>query len=248
MFIYVLAASLFCYLALLVWMLIDCLLYEQDRFVWCLVMLALPGLGPMAYFLSRFLPRSMGAGDGNFLARFKTGDLKRLRIAALQIGNAYHWVQYGDRLRETRRWEPASQAYREALAREPENLQAVWGLALCLMKQDQSAEALKLTEQILQIDPEYKFGDVSLARGRLLILCKHWDEARTHLQAHIRRWRLPEGLLLLARAEQESNNTTAARELLQELIMDIDASPPAIARRQMHWKRKAQSLLRSLPR
>ena len=234
------------YFGLLVWMLTDCYRREPDRGIWIWVMLLLPPLGVLAYFLARYLPREHPRGLRKLWAPIQTGELKRLKIAALQIGNTYHWLQYADRLRETGRWETAIEAYRKGLEREPDNLPALWGLALCLARQEQFDEALELLDRILARDPEYKFGDVSLARGRLLVALKHWEAARTHLGTHVRRWRQPEGLLLLAQAEQQSGNRQAARGYLEELVMDVESSPPAIARKQASWKRKAKGLLRRL--
>ncbi|WP_013627259.1 tetratricopeptide repeat protein [Rubinisphaera brasiliensis] len=236
----------YAYLGFLVWMLIDCYRREPDRGIWMLVMFLLQPLGVIAYFFARFLPRGHAPGMNKLKSKFQTGDVKRLQIAAAQIGNAYHWIQYADRLSELSRWSQAEDAYRKALDREPDNLQAQWGLAQCLDKQQRYAESLELTESILAQDASYKFGDVSLAKGRLLGKLERWEPARDHLAQHVLRWRQPEGLYWLATAEKQLGETDAARTHLQELIMDIEASPPAIARKQSGWKRKAKSLLKSL--
>jgi len=243
---YIYSVLSYLYLAFLVWMLIDCYRREPDRGIWMLVMFLLQPLGAIAYFFARYLPRGNASGFNKMKSKFQTGDVKRLQIAAAQIGNAYHWIQYADRLSELGRWSQAESAYRKALEREPDNLQALWGLAHCLGKEQQFNEALELTDRILEKDPSYKFGDVSLARGRLLGRLGRWEDTRDHLATHVRRWRQPEGLYWLAVAEKELGETSSAQTHLQELIMDIEASPPAIARKQAAWKRKAKSLLKSI--
>lgn len=72
-----------------------------------------------------------------------------------------------------------------------------------------------------------------------------WDDACNHLETHIKRWRQPEGLYLYARCQIQQKNIEAAKETLEMLIMDIDASPVAIARKQKSWKRKAKKILRT---
>jgi len=234
------------YLGLLVWMLIDCYQREPDRPIWMLVMLFLQPLGVIVYFFARYLPRGSGRTLQRFLGRFQTRDVKRLKIAASQIGNAYHWLQYADKLRELGRYDQAEAAYREALQKEPQNLQVLWGLGLCLEKRQKPDEALELINQLLALDPDYKFGDVSLARGRLLVVQENWPVAVEHLSRHILRWRQPEGLYLLARCYQAIGQSDQAREQLEALLMDLEASPPAIARKQSSWRKKAKRLLRSV--
>ena len=235
------------YLVFLVTMLIDCYQREQDRGIWLLVMLFLHPLGAIVYFLTRFLPRG-GSLSGGGLAwlRFQGGELKRLQLAARQIGNAYHWLQYADGLRSAGKLTDAEAAYRTALEKDPAQLQALWGLSLVLAGQKRFDEALELTERLLAVDADYKFGDVSLAKGRLLAATGRWGAAQEHLQRHIRRWRQPEGLYLLAQASVEMGDRDAARQHLEAVVMDIDASPPAIAAKQRIWKSKARRLLRSL--
>ena len=233
------------YFPFLIWMLIDCVRNEPDRGIWIFLMIFLQGFGCLIYFFFRFLPRGNFGFLNSFVARFQTKELNRLRIEAKQIGNPYHWFHYGEKLRELQQYPKAEQAFRAALEKEPENIQALWGLAICLENQKKFEEAFQIVAQIYQQDPAYKFGDVSLAYARLLIALERWEEAGEHLESHVKRWRQPEGLYLLARCQLHQQNSRAAKETLEMLIMDIEASPSAIARKQKSWKRKAKNLLRA---
>jgi hypothetical protein len=234
------------YLPFLVWMLWDCYRNETDRLIWILVIWFLSPLGAIVYFFARYLPRGELGAFKTITSRFQTRELKQLRVAALQIGNPYHWIQYADALAERGRTEQAAEAYGEALDREAQNLPALWGRAQCLETLKRPDEALPLVETILQLDPEYRFGDVSLARGRIHTRLEQWSVARDHLTQHVQRWRQPEGLYLLALAEQQTGEVDGARRHLQDLLLDLEASPPAIARKQGSWKRKAKRLLQQL--
>ncbi len=233
------------YVPFFIWMLIDCVRNEPDRGIWIFLMIFLQGIGCFAYFFIRFLPRGNFGFLNSLVARFQTKELKRLRVEAKQIGNPYHWVHYGEKLRELQQYSKAEKAYRTALEKEPENIQALWGLAICLENQKQFEEALQIVTQVYQQDPAYKFGDVSLAYARLLLALERWKEAREHLESHVKRWRQPEGLYLLARCQFHQNDRDQAKETLEMLIMDIEASPSAIARKQKTWKSKAKKLLRA---
>jgi len=134
------------------------------------------------------------------------------------------------------------------LEKDPENIQALWGAAQVDWKQGDFETAAERLSKLLKIDPQYKFGDVSLAYGKTLRELGNLDEARAYLEGHIQRWRHPESLFLLATIEQENGNHTQAREHLLAILQDINASPKTLARKFGIWKSKARKMLKKLPR
>ena len=237
------------YTAFTIWMLVECVRKDPDRYIWIWVILwAYPFGGPVIYFVARWLP-SNDFRAPRFVRRwFQSKELHRIEAAAQQIGNPYHHVQLGDALREAGHFDRAGQAYLKALAKEPQNLQALWGAALVDIERKQHDSARGRLEQLLALDAHYKFGDVSLAYGRTLCNLSRPDEAQTHLEKHVRRWRHPEGVYLLATLYLHFGRTEDARTQLDALLLDIHGSPRAIARKQTLWKSRARKLLRKLPR
>lgn len=232
--------------AFVIWMILHCLKHEPDRYLWFWVILVIQPIGAYIYFLVRWVPSS-NLKTPTFFHRFTRGrELRRLETAALQIGNAHQFIQWGDALREVGHAQQAAKAYATALQKDPENTQALWGAALVDLQQRQFDAAAALLQRLLAIDPAYKFGDVSLAYGRTLYERGQYDEARRHLEQHVRRWRHPEALYLLATALVELGDKDEARGHLQALLLDIDGSPRGIARRHLRWKSKAKRLLRQL--
>lgn len=218
---------------------------ERGIFLWLLILM--PPLGTVLYLVFRWLPQQR-VRPPKFLRSLGRGkEIRRLETAARQIGNAHQFVQWGDALRETGRDEPAAGAYAGALEREPDNIQALWGSAQVSLRTEQYAEAEATLARVLEQDPEYKFGDVSLAMGRALIGSGQTDRALERLTDHIRRWRHPEAVYLLATLQVDSGDTESARTNLNELIMDVEASPKDIARRHRIWRSRARRLLSRLP-
>jgi hypothetical protein len=235
------------YMALYVWMLIECIRKDQDRYFWLWIILIVP-FGAVVYFFIRWMPGNQLKMPKAF-RRFTGGrELARLEFAAMQIGNPHQHVQLGDALREAGQTERAGQAYREALQKEPKNTQALWGAALVEMDRKNFAPAAELLQTLLVIDPQYKFGDVSLAYGKALYEMGQTDQALEHLEKHVRRWRHPEALYLVAALHADRGNVPAARTQLQGLLLDINSSPKSIARKQSAWKSRAHKLLSKLPR
>lgn len=214
---------------------------ERGIFLWLLIFL--PVAGPVLYFFLRWLPQQR-MRPPKFLRGLGRGrELRRLETAARQIGNAHQFVQWGDALRETGRDEQAAYAYAQALERESENIQALWGAGRMNLKAEEYDEAESRFRCVLEMDPEYKFGDVSLALGKALAGSGRTEEAKQQLEEHVSRWRHPEAMYLLAGLESESGSSEQARKYLEELIMDVESSPKDIARRHRVWRSRARRML-----
>jgi tetratricopeptide (TPR) repeat protein len=235
------------YFAFWAWMLFQCIRSEPDRFFWIWLLVIAPFPGAIVYAALRYFPASDYRPPA-FLRQWTRGrELARLQTAAQQIGNAHQFIQWGDALREVGRWNDAENAYDRALKKDPENLQALWGAAQVAERNRDFERVEELTRKILNKDPQYKFGDVSLAYGKALDARGELEAAREHLEKHVKRWRHPEGLYRLARLCRELDDPDAARQYLRSMLQDLNASPTAIARKYGRWKSLARQMLRRLP-
>lgn len=237
----------FAALAFVIWMGIYCYRNDPERYIWLWLIIIFRPLGAIVYFFVRWLPGAKVKAPGFMHKVTRKRSINRLQIAAQQIGNPHQFIELGDALRETGQWDRSLDAYLKALNKDPKNPQALWGAACGQYHKEQFEAAHENLTQLLEIDPAYKFGDVSLLQGKTLHALGRLDEARDHLEGHIKRWRHPEAIYLLANLYADNGQSAAAHEQLQSLIMDIEASPSAIARKQSAWKRKAKSMLRKLP-
>lgn len=236
------------YTAFWAWMLIDCLLREPDRFFWIWLMVIVPFPGPVIYAALRFFPQRDFTAPKWLRSWTRGRELARLEAAAEQIGNPHQYIQWGQALREVGRLDQARSAYEAALKKEPNNLQALWGAALVAVDKHQPADVKHFCAQILALDPQYKFGDVSLAYVRALKDLGETAAMRQHLEQHVKRWRHPEAVYLLSQQCQADGDTAAAREHLVAMLRDIQGSPAAIARKFGRWRSRGRKLLRQLPK
>ncbi|MAG94517.1 MAG: hypothetical protein CMJ48_12320 [Planctomycetaceae bacterium] len=235
------------YSAFWLWMFIECLRKDPDRYFWLWIFIFLWFPGPLIYFFLRWMPTNQIRAP-RFLQRFTSSSkLQRLETAAEQIGNAHQFIELGDARLEISQFAPAGRAFARALEKEPDNLQALWGAARVDAQQEQFEPAREKLRKILDVDPQYKFGDVSLEYGKALGRLDLHDEARDHLEDHMNRWRHPEALYLLAAIYLEEGRRQDARAQLQAMLLDINGSPKAIARKFGIWKSRARKLLKTLP-
>lgn len=236
------------YIPFLLWMAYVCIRDDPDSRIWLWVIFLLQPFGPFVYLIARYLPTRDWQGP-KWLRRWTRGnEIRRKEIAAHNIGNAHQYIELGDARREIGQWTTACESYGQALAKEPDNIAALWGAGQCEFQAKHFAEARTHLEAILKKDPAYKFGDVSLLQGKVLQALGEEQAAIAHFREHTRRWRHPESLYVLGELLAGQNEPAEARRILEGLVMDLEAAPKAIARKQMFWKGRAKRLMRTLPR
>jgi len=234
------------YACVLLWMLYDCVQNDPERNLWFWIIIFVHPIGAPLYFFVRYLPHRRHSNSLPLSFLHDRKEVERLEMATIQIGNAYHFIQYGEQLLSMRRYSDALNAYQSALQKEPTNLQALWGAAQCELELGKLTEARPHLEAVLQQDPSYRFGDVSLAYGRLLQELKDNDAALAHLEKHISRWRQPEACYRLAELKAERGKKDEAIALLKHTLVDFQASPTSFSHKHGVWKRKTKSLLSKL--
>lgn len=235
------------YTAFWVWMLVHSLRFEPDKTFWLWLMIVAPFPGAVVYLVARVIP---GADWQTpvWLQRFtRAKELARLATATETIGNAHQFVQYGDALRETNQWSEAAAAYEHALRKDPASLPALWGAAQVARQQKKWGEVVPLCRQILDRDPQYRFGDASFTYAQALLETGNTTQGREHLEKHCQRWRNPEAVYLLAERCAADGDVAMARQHTLDVIRDINGSPSAIARKHGRWKSRARRLLKKMP-
>jgi hypothetical protein len=137
-------------------------------------------------------------------------------------------------------------AYQKALSKEPKDLYTLWGAASLALDRERFAVASRHLELLLKIDPKHLQGDASLLYAKVLFNLSKWSIAKSHLKEDIHDWGYPESTIMLAKIEIKDGNTTAAINLLENLLSKLNDSPTYHARRYQQVSREATNLLRSI--
>lgn len=237
----------FLLLAFWIWMLVYCVRNDPERQMWLWILIFLNVLGAVIYFIVRVLPRLSVRAP-----RFLGGGGYRHRIwqaeaDARKVGNPYHYIKLGDVLAEAGQPRRAAEAYRHALEKDADDTAALFGLAQAELAEKAYADALPRLSRVLEKDPQFRYGEASLALGVALVGLGRADEAREHLESHLKRWSHPQAVVMLAEVLVGQGRQADARRVLQGLVDDMKYTPGFNYRKNRRWVRRARQLLRSLP-
>lgn len=227
------------------WMLYDCIQYERDR-TWLYLLIFLSVIGAFVYFIARYLPRSQFQLPAFFGQWTRKEQIWQAEADARNIGKAYQYVKLGDLLYEIRQVDKAAEAYDNALVKEPENAKALWGSASIAMERQNFEIAKDYLTTLYRIDPDFLYGDMSAAYGRVLFRLEEFDLARSHFEAHIKRWSHPESHVLLARIYQQQGETETAKQTLETMISKVRSSPTYHYRKNRTYVNQGEKLLKAL--
>lgn len=232
------------------WMLMifDCVRNDPERNTWLYILIFLNVPGAVLYFLVRRLPYLNVPIPSYFQRWSRRQDLWNAEAAVRNIGKAHQYVMLGNVLIEIQQLDRATEAYQQALDKEPKNTHALWGLASIAMKNKQFAIARNNLQTLLQLEPDYKFGEASLLYGQALFALEDWEVAQPHLEKDLKYWAHPEAAIMLAKLQIQRGETEAARTALENMIFKLKSSPKFHYRQKRHLVGEAGRLLKTLRR
>lgn len=207
---------------------------------WCMIILAFPVIGPIAYFV---VVRSPMLGARN-AALMSPGVARRLqarkRLKALQV-QLVNWrgpgilAEAGEELLVLGKHREAEKHFREA----QENGAAVedvnYGLAQALQMQGRFADSVPLLQKLCEIEPDSHLGEGPLALARALDESGQRDEAEPVLRRVLERRSKIEAQVRLARILLHKGEKEEARQLLTEIKTESAALPRYLKRRYRKW-------------
>jgi len=230
------------------WMLIDCLKNDSQRNTWLYVLIFANFAGAIAYFVVCKLPYLPISPPGFLKQWAKKDALRSARAEAHNIGNAHQYIKLGNILLEIDRLDEAESAYKKALEKEPKNIYSLWGIAAIALQRQNYQDAKTNLQTIYNLEPDFKFGEASLAYGQTLYALQEWDLAKRHLEQDVKRWSHPDAYLMLATIEQQNQNIETATNYLETMLFKIKAAPAFHYRKNRHLIGKAEKMLRTLKR
>ncbi|HEY9848212.1 MAG TPA: tetratricopeptide repeat protein [Leptolyngbyaceae cyanobacterium] len=229
-------------------MIYDCVQNERERNTWLWILILLNFPGAVIYFLTRKLPRMDVAVPKYFTRWTRSRELWIAEADARNIGKAHQFIVLGNLLCDMGMLERAENAYQTALEKEPNNTQALWGASFVDIENKKFDTAKQYLEKLLKLEPDFKYGDGSLAYAKTLVALQDWETAKTHLEQHIKRWSHPEASIMMATIHSQEGNAQKARQYLENMLTRIRGASYFHYKRNRYWVNKAEKLLKTLPK
>ena len=146
----------------MVWMCLDCI-QRREHFIWIIIMIILFPVGAVAYF---FVVKNRAAEvkvPGSLATPIRkeveTEETLQLKELIGKYHKAFHYEKLGQVYLEQKKFEMAIPNFEEAIQRDPETMEARYGLAKCYHGLDNFEEAAKALEKLTAIDKKFDYGN-----------------------------------------------------------------------------------------
>jgi len=221
-----------------IWMLSDAIRRRAGWF-WYLVILAAP-LGAVIYFVAVKLLSTPGRPSGVPPTSPAAASSRSVRPATGLLQNG---LDRADKLEAAERYDEAVPIYEEALARDPNNLRAMHGMARCQLGLGDPRAAIELLEKVLNTDREFGDFGAALDYADALWLAGRQQDTLDLLRGLVNLTGRINHRLALAHYLGESGDPPSAKAEAERAIADHGALSVEEQMRQRHWIERANQML-----
>jgi hypothetical protein len=226
-----------------IWMAVDCYRRRHEPY-WIYLILFTGGAGALVYFFTHYWDGSrLEYGLWNRLA---TGSrIRDLRLRARQLNTSAAHEVSGDALHQAGRFAEAEAAYREAVNRDPNSFDAKVSLGYALVAQEKMEEAWPLLGKAYEEKPDYDNYHLVWNLARCQAYRRKQQDARNLYEFFLGKHGYSQARIEYAALLGEMGRLEEARELLGELLAEIEASPRYARSRERPHVRSARRLLKT---
>lgn len=212
--------------------------------MWWLIILV--PFGEWLYFFTVFLPdRRAGSALGQLLQR--PPSLEAVERDYRQTPSHHNLVRYALVLHDAGRYADASERFSEALGRDPDDKDALYGYAATAQALGDPDAATRALEHLLELDLGYRDFRAAFDLAALHLRTERADEAIEILRQACRASQRLAPRVELARALAARERHAEARAALEEGLDTYAGSPAFVRRRDRVLAWQARRQLRSLP-
>lgn len=227
------------------WMLIDAI--RREEWMWVLFIVLFPLFNAILYFILVYRQAaSLSAPSFELPGAVDRRRIKELQAQIHHLDKAHHHSQLGDIYFQQGKYAEAEKCYRNALERDPTDLDTRAHLGQSLLRLGRPKEGLSWLEQVCQESPDHDYGYSLMAlaevygklgdRGKAIQTWQRVVEMHSYTRARVE---LAE--LYLADGQRE---TAIAR--LQEALADDAHAPEFERRHERFWIKRARKLMATL--
>lgn len=232
-------------LAFQVWMLVDAI--RREEWMWVVFIVLFPLINAVLYYLLVYRnATSLSAPSFELPGSVDRRRIKELEAQIHHLDKAHHHSQLGDIYFQQGKFERAEKCYRDALERDPTDIDTRAHLGQSLVRLGRTKEALPWLEQVAVENPKHDYGYSLMALAETYGRLGEKDKAIITWQKVIDNYSYARARVELAELYLAAGETKLAQAKLQEAVAD-DAHAPDFERRQeRYWIKRAKRLLANL--
>jgi hypothetical protein len=231
--------------AFTIWMLIDAI--RRQEWFWVVFIILFPLLNAVLYYLLVY--RSAPPLDG---VSIELPGLKdRERIAELEdqiqiLDKAHLHAELGGIHASHGKFDIAETCYRNAIERDPEDIDILASYGLCLLRMGRPQEALPLLEKVCAQNPRHDYGQSLMALAETYSSVGLKDRAVQSWHLVLENHSYARARVALAELHLEANEKEKAAAQLRQVVADDAHSPDFQRKQERFWINRARRLLSAI--
>ncbi len=229
----------------MVWMCMDCIT-RREHFIWIVIMVVLFPIGAVVYY---FAVKTKSVGNripimASSPKEAETDETIQLKDLINRFHKPYHYEKLGQIYLEQRSFEKAQEPFREAIERDPEMLEARYGLAKCLHGLGHFSEAAEVLEALVNLDKKYDYGNAIFGLAECYRLGGMDDKALETYESVINTYRFFKAYYHYARLLDKRGKKQEAINCMKSIIGTSKNLPEYKLEKERHWIDEAYKFLR----
>jgi hypothetical protein len=231
-------------LAFKIWMAIDAVKRRAAGY-WIWIILLLP-FGDVVYFFAVKLDDFDLGRMGTKLWPKRPASVERLRLEHQRSPSLDNKLALGQGLYQAERYEEATTIFREALERERDNPDALFGLGVSCIGQGRYDEALEPLTRLIETDKGYQEFNAWPRLAHALFETGRQQEGLELLERLVRTSPRLSHSVVHAHYLLKAGRNAEARDVLELALAEHKDAPRFIKRQYRGWERQARRLLKQV--
>jgi tetratricopeptide (TPR) repeat protein len=231
----------------MVWMCLDCI-QRREHFIWIIIMIILFPIGAVAYFFV-VKNRTEGKAPGGFAPtpirkEVETEETLQLKELIEKFHKAYHHEKLGQVYLEQNKYDLAIPQFEEAIQRDPDMMEARYGLAKCFHGLGNFEESAIALEKLTDIDKKYDYGNAIFGLAECYRLSGNEEKALETYQEVINSFHFFKAYYHYARLLDKKGKTQEAIGYMKSIVGSSKDLPDYKLEKERYWIEEASKFLR----
>ena len=236
---------IFLSLGFMVWMCLDCI-SRKEHFIWIVIMVVLFPIGAVVYYFA--VKGKGGAKKISFInsppKEVETDETIQLKDLIGRFHKAYHYEKLAQIYLEQRDYERALEPFRGAIRKDPEMLEARYGLAKSLHGLGRFSEAAEILENLVAIDKKYDYGNAVFGLAECYRLAGIEEKALEAYETVINSYHFFKAYYHYAGLLDKRGKKQEAINCMKSIIGTSKNLPDYKLEKEKHWIDEAYKFLR----